>query len=96
MTTTARDLNNEGEIKILRKQAIGGQKVLGMAIDEELPASFRKQGDPVTMKVTSEEESSCKYCYAIAFSGPANQSSVVLLLLLRTAMQRRTADKSKL
>jgi hypothetical protein len=44
------------------KDAIGGQKVPGMAIDEEAPASFRAQGDPATTctRVTSKEESSCK------------------------------------
>lgn len=61
MTTTSGALNTRHEADALRHQAIGKKKVPNMAIDEEPPASFRKQGDPVTTRVTSIAESSCNY-----------------------------------
>lgn len=58
MTTTAGDLNTLDEIKALRHQATRHKRLPDMAIDEEPPASFRKQGDAVTTRVTSKAESS--------------------------------------
>jgi hypothetical protein len=61
MTTTAGALNTRDEANALRYQAMGKKRVPNMAIDGEPPASFRKQGDPITTRVTSKPESARNY-----------------------------------
>lgn len=68
MTTTAGRLNTEAEVRERRKEAMDGQpRVPGMIRDEEPPASFRKKGDPFTIKLTSTAESLRSYPGATNF-----------------------------
>lgn len=65
MSTTAGELNTSSETTARREEAVGPQrkkmKGTGMIIDEEPPASFRKKGQPFTIKPTSKEEGRRKH-----------------------------------
>lgn len=57
MTTTAGQLNPREITKLRRIEAFASHlPVRGMARDEEPPASFRKKGDPLVLRITSVEE----------------------------------------